>query len=81
MIFSSGQLKRVFVASSRALRLREVHLKKLCNFIRRKNNGLYGEAPPERDTFSGFRYEWVEILLVEVYEMVGILVILVCKLT
>ena len=35
-------------------------------------NGLYGEAPPERGTFSRLLvYERVGILLVEVYEMVG----------
>ena len=36
-------------------------------------DGLYGEAPPERDTFF-FRlqvYERVGILLVEVYKRVG----------
>ena len=44
------------------------------------DNGLYGEAPPERGTF--FRpqvYERVGILLVEVYGRVGKSVILVCK--
>lgn len=81
MIFASGELKRVFVASSRALRLRERHLKNFVISLDEKKNGLYGEGPPERDTFSGFRYEWVEILLVEVYEKVGMSVILVCKLT
>ena len=35
-------------------------------------NGLYGEAPPERGTFSRLQeYERVGILPVEVYEMVG----------
>ena len=47
MIFASGELKRVFVASSRALRLREVGatLKNLCNLIDEKIMA-----------FSGFRY-------------------------
>ena len=38
MIFASGELKTVFVASSRALRLREVGatLKNLCNLIDEK---------------------------------------------
>ena len=35
-------------------------------------NGLYGEAPPERDTFFKLQvYERVGISLVEVYERVG----------
>ena len=40
------------------------------------NNGLYGEAPPERGTFQRLQvYESVRILLVEVYERVGTSVI------
>ena len=43
-------------------------------------NGLYGEAPPERDTFFGLQaYERIGILLVEVYERVGKFVIWVCE--
>ena len=35
-------------------------------------NGLYGEAPPERGTFSGFRYiKMVGISQVEVNKRVG----------
>ena len=35
-------------------------------------NGLYGEAPPKRGTFSRLQvYERVGILTVQVYEMVG----------
>ena len=43
-------------------------------------NNLYGEAPPERSTFSGITYESrrVGISLVEVYERVGKSVISVC---
>ena len=43
-------------------------------------NGLYGEAPPERGTFFRFQvYERVGILLVGVYERVGKPVIWVCE--
>ena len=43
-------------------------------------NGLYGEAPPERDTFSRLQvYERVANLLVEVCERVGKSVIWVCE--
>ena len=43
-------------------------------------NGLYGEAPPERDTFFRLQvYERVGILLIEVYKRVGESVIWVCE--
>ena len=43
-------------------------------------NGLYGEAPPERDTLFRLQlYERVGILLIEVYERVGKSVIWVCE--
>ena len=43
-------------------------------------NGLLGEAPPERGTFSRPQiYERVAILLVEAYESVGKSVIWVCE--
>ena len=43
-------------------------------------NGLYGEAPPKRGTFSRLQvYERKDILLVEVYERVGNSVIWVCE--
>ena len=42
--------------------------------------GLYGEAPPEKDTLFRLRvYEQVGISLVEVYERVGKSVVSVCK--
>ena len=43
-------------------------------------NNLYGEAPPERSTFSDITYDSrrVGISLVEVYERVGKSVISVC---
>ena len=44
------------------------------------NNGLYGEALPERGIFLRLQvYERVEILLVEVHERVGKSVIWVCE--
>ena len=43
-------------------------------------DGLYGEAPPERGTFSRLQvYERVGISLVEVHKRVGKSVIWVCK--
>ena len=43
-------------------------------------NSLYEEAPPERGKFFRLQvYEWVGILLVEVYERVGTSVIWVCE--
>ena len=43
-------------------------------------NGLYGEVPPERDTFFRLQvYERVGILLVEEYERVRKSVIWVCE--
>ena len=43
-------------------------------------NGLYGEGPPKRGTFSGVTaYERVGILLVEVYKRLGKYVIWICE--
>ena len=43
-------------------------------------NGLYGEAPLDRDTFFRLQvYERVEILLITVYERVGKSVNWVCE--
>ena len=43
-------------------------------------NGLYGEGPPKRGTFSGVKvYERVGILLVEVYKWLGKYVIWICE--
>ena len=44
------------------------------------NNGLYGEAPPEKSTLFRLQvYERVEILQVEVYERIGKSVISICE--
>ena len=44
------------------------------------NNGLYGEAPPEKSTLFRLQaYERVQILQVEVYERIGKSVISICE--
>ena len=44
------------------------------------NNGLYGEAAPEKSTLFRLQvYERVEILQVEVYERIGKSVISICE--
>ena len=38
------------------LRLRMFLALMLASLVKTRLNGLYGEAPPERGTFSGWRY-------------------------